>query len=477
MEDNKLDMAPLYAEALSFTNRIYDDIDKIYYGENKYEYSRLAKESRYYDCMLCKNKSLLREAYFKKLIGIIEYAGKYEYADDIVYLFKKGYHNCYKYFKNLEKIDDFGEYTVYLKQNLVKDYTSDEELNCMIVAGLFFTGMISENISECHNTEDFITYLQMYSDFNFSGYGRIEIKKIAADELKKIRKENPLKSDLENYIHKSVSEDENPYAFLYDVEGISSLSIFEDVEIKKKDLDELIYIYSRAKSFKSRITLDDFCIPAVQIKCILKAYNQAKRIYFENNRESTYLEMQKKQEEIEESGKQLEKERNAMRKLEESAAHREKLLKEEINALKKENTTMKRHLEQMESDAREVIALREYAYSRKNGKEEDYKETEDREIDSSILNEISGVVIGGHPNWQLRLKEMLPKWKFISPDVTLAEEIVRNASLVILNVSYIGHPMYNKAISIIRTHGIKMGYVDNVNIKLCLEEIRDIYEG
>lgn len=466
---DSIDMIPFFADSLSYVSRIYDDIDKIYYGENKYEYYRLAKESEYYDCYVSNCHSVLRVYYYRKILGILLFSNNTGNSSDVINLFKKGYRKCYLYFKNNESNHDFHDFMTYYSTTLCKSYMSDEEVYCNLIAGIFFANAIMP-FENWANTKDYITLLIEMWDFYILGNRRLNTDKIAPAIFTELREKYPVNKVLEDCLHGSTSQDDNPYAYIYDVENISSSSIFEDVKMTQKDYGDLRYIYNELYKREDRLSFDDFCIAAMQIKACLKAYNLAKKLYFDNNKESMFLELEKRQEEIAESQAQLKKERDALELLKYKTTEEINGLRKDVSFLQKENKRLQEKLDSTESDSKEAIALREYVYSLA----EEPMPVENEKIDIEALNKVAGVIIGGHPNWQQKLKDELRGWKFIATDVSLNEEVVSNAEVVLFNVSYIGHPLYNKAMSIIRNNNIRIGYIGSTNIDLCIAEIEKL---
>ena len=121
----------------------------------------------------------------------------------------------------------------------------------------------------------------------------------------------------------------------------------------------------------------------------------------------------------------------------------------------------------MNSDSKEVIALRNFIFTLE---QDDIVSDDTNTSYSEELNKLKGVIIGGHPNWQNKMKESLD-WTFISPDFSINEDLIKNADVVIFNVSYLNHSLYYKAIDIIKENNIQMGYIKSTNIQYAISEM------
>ena len=126
----------------------------------------------------------------------------------------------------------------------------------------------------------------------------------------------------------------------------------------------------------------------------------------------------------------------------------------------------------MQSDTKEVIALRNFMFNQKV--DESYIPDCTR-IDQ--LDTIRGLIIGGHINWQNKIKEYLPTWKIIKAGVNnLDSDIIQRCDVVIFNAGHLNHSLYYKVIDLVRNSNIQIGYITSTNIINTLREIADICE-
>lgn len=72
----------------------------------------------------------------------------------------------------------------------------------------------------------------------------------------------------------------------------------------------------------------------------------------------------------------------------------------------------------------------------------------------------STILFGGHPNWQRKFKLLYPAVKvYDSNDLNFPPDIIRNADLVLLNVSHMAHKQYYRIIQEVRKHHIHLEYI------------------
>ena len=90
----------------------------------------------------------------------------------------------------------------------------------------------------------------------------------------------------------------------------------------------------------------------------------------------------------------------------------------------------------------------------------EYKKLNRKNIPAEI------VIIGGHINWQNKLKQMFPEWIFVHPDAykTVNAGMLEDKEKVYFFTDYINHISYKKFIAIARERNIPFGYIGSRNI-------------
>lgn len=463
--EKEFNLTPFLAEALSFPTFIRKDIDKIY-AKNKYTYYEHAKKCEFYDCPISLELSLIREEYYKKIIGLLEYSQAANAEDsigsDIFSLFKKGFKKTYQYFKNIDMVD-FKEYMRSQCKHLEK--ISDDEINANLCAALFFAINLVPDESIENADIVYSTFIMRWQ--HSLGERRISLNNLTKEDDVEIKN---LKSTLPKYILNYVlmAEPTSVFDYLYDFERLSYLSLIQDLDLGEKDLKEILYVYNMInKRSQMNVSLMDYTIPALHIKMLIKAYKKVKEMYFLNNKETMFVEFGNLEHELKKKKMELNTEHAKYEELKNSENNYIKSLQDENKVLNKKIQQLQDQISQMNSDSNEVIALRNFIFTL----EQESFESNVTELSySEELNKLNGVIIGGHPNWQNKMKEVLT-WTYISPDISINEDLIKNADVVIFNVSYLSHSLYYKAIDIIKENNIRMSYIKSTNIRYAISEI------
>lgn len=467
-----LNLIPFYAEALAHAERIRENIDEVY-SKRKEEYYLAAKNSEFYNCKMCTENSLLTEEYFKKCVGILEYAGRNqdESAIENIYdLFKRAYRKTYLYFKNSEPSD----MQIYFRDmnNYFKDL-DDDAINGNAVAAIFFGG------ASCKNADKVIDTFRLRWE-HYNGYKRVSLDNASAEDIREL-------DDKYKKVPKNIIKDEmtlsnkrtlSVYDYIYDIEGISSLAIFRELEFSNRDIKEIILAYIASnKCSDSELEMEfdyKYIIPALHIKAMCKAYKKVKEMYFTNNKETMYIEMGALKKEVNQLKSEVSTLEERSKQLTQSESARNMALLQKNNQLQKEINQLNELLIQTRSNTKEIVALREYVFNL--SKETLYESLDTaNDADLSVLGSVKGMIVGGHDNWQNKIKEYIPSWKMIKAGVnTLDIEVVQNCDVVIFNTGYLNHSLYYKIIDMIRNKKIRIGYVSNTNIQKTLNELIDI---
>lgn len=465
----ELNLMPFYALALSESMIIRRDIDKLYL-KNKEKYYSAAKNNNFYDCLMGKENSLLTEEYFKKCLGFLVYVdeeGDEETAKEVFNLFKKAYKKTYLYCKNSGYKDmDFKRYIIDMNSYLSK--LDDDAFNGNIIAVYFFTNCKCKNIEYFH---DSLYAIQEHHN----DYRRISLDNMSDDREKEINRY--LKTVPNNILDEILSSKRkmSGYDYIYDIEKLSSLSIFRELNFNKRDIKEIIMAYLCAIELNEseNIDFDNYVISALHIKAMCKAYNAVKKMYFENNKETLYLDMSSLKEELFKTKSDLRLADEKYKQLTENEKIKEKEFSDENRKLKNEIRELQTQINKMQSDSQEVVSLREYFFRQEQGVDI----TDKNDIDIGEINNAKGIIIGGHPNWQNKIKEKLPGWKIIAAEVnTLNDAIIRSCDVLVFNTGHLNHSLYYKLIKSIKEHEIRIGYISSTNVDKSIAEIKIIMQ-
>ena len=161
------------------------------------------------------------------------------------------------------------------------------------------------------------------------------------------------------------------------------------------------------------------------------------------------------------------------RELEQLAAQKRRLQ----DTILKQEQELRRLQEQAAGQKQQIAAqqtelgeMRSYLYSLSEGWE-DGNEEACAETKLSEWSEKKVLVVGGHTNWQNKLRELFPKWQFISAGQNnLDDKIIRGKDYIICNTEVLAHSCYYKILSG-RERRQKLCYVHSNNIQKCLREL------
>ncbi|NFF75986.1 DUF2325 domain-containing protein [Clostridium sporogenes] len=481
----ELDLLPFIAEALSTNKRTYKDIDKIY-NEDKLKFIKLAKHNKFYNYTMSQEGSVEQEYYFKKALGILEGANIDEdILEKLLLILKKGWKYTYTYIQNHNQIIPCIFLNRFVKKHKNIDNLSDDEFNSNFIVLLILSNYFEKEIdSEDEMYKNYIRSCAMRLE-HYKNINRINLNNITREQKEVINKlELKLKAhkkisatipssyrlDQDKYngllvdINKLTKEDKafTPFEYIGDLENISLISIVGNDFFKQRDIQELIYTYSQFQT-KDTINYNEFLkyiYPAIQIRYLFREYKKAKKYFFENFDEELFEEINKK-----------DMENKEIKKTNILLQDENERLKLELEKLEKENKQLKQELHERENYKSEVVSLREFIFNL-----DDVEDFQKEQIEYDKLNSLNAIIIGGHAQWQNKMKEYLPNCKFISPDMlNFDTNILNNVDIVFIYTNYLNHAMYYKVIDIIRENKLRLEYLkSNINMEIVLKEINKV---
>lgn len=209
---------------------------------------------------------------------------------------------------------------------------------------------------------------------------------------------------------------------------------------------------------------------------------------------SDWEEYEKQQAELQRCQKEIAQLKGERKQLEEVILKQEKELEKEKKKAEEAEKQVQEHMQ-------ELAALRSFVYFLANEEEEeknripdgDKKNESCKEAQTSADSEKSikskdkkafdddekirswkekkVVVVGGHVNWQAKLKELFPNWQFLlAGQSALAGNMIRGKEIIIFNTMILDHSCYYKVISE-KGKEQKLCYVHSNNIEKCIKEL------
>ena len=240
---------------------------------------------------------------------------------------------------------------------------------------------------------------------------------------------------------------------------MSLISIVGEDYLNSKEIQELIHTYKIIIPEEQNIeTIIKYLYPAIQVRYLCKEYKKAKKLFFENFNEELNIIIEEKNTEV----KRLKDENYKL-------TNENNRLSTIISDMEKENKKLKKELEAREDNQQELHSLREFMFSLDN--EEEYPEIDD--VNYERLKEYKGVIVGGHDNWQRKMKELLPNFKYIQTDALNFDiNILNDKEPVFIYTNYLNHGLYYKLINEVRKKEIPLYYLPyNINEKIILKQI------
>lgn len=491
MPEIQLDIIPFLLEAFAHNEALRKDIDKIY-QKDKYNYYKIAKTSKYYNHRILLEGDIYRQEYGRKMLGILLHSLNSESTSNaVIELIKKHYRKVYNIVQKYDIIT--AEMVV---TNLFDDYntlhtTPDDEINSIFTIVLFLCSYFHKKLDK--DTEQHIANILLNRTKFYSNDPTIKIQYNLNPQL--IAKTKSLKDRIYNNIaeikcfndlifikEESLAKWSDALAFIFDYEDMSSPSIYKNINFADQDIEEILSAYYNTHRNQNLQESTKFLIAGMHIKYLTKAYKELKEYYFQNNKETMYVELegfekenaslkkqvQDMQEIIDYQNKQI---NNLKMQLANESKKIEKSFNKQIRQLQTENKKLKKQIMELQKNENELIALREMMFSLEQ------KEHElDEEMDVNTINTENIIIVGGHVNWQNQIKDKLPNIRLIDTEaLNFNPDTLSHVKLIVFNTAYMNHGMYYKMINYARNNNINVGYITNQNLDLSIKQIYNIW--
>ncbi len=483
MKDNvKINSIVFFIEAITSEKLLRKEIDKIFLRD-KAKYYLLAKKSKYYNNIFFTEGDIFKEEYSRKLLGIIEANNKKEVDDKnpIFYLLKKGWPDLYNYIKKNDPINFMKVYENFLLTRL--NIYSDDKFNAVLFITLFLVDYFKKEVIENEAFFKTIETLKLREDNNSKyqfKYKNLSQNSIINSKEKLKIAENELGIEIKQPWDIFDTEKENIYykfidafSFIFDAENLSFASLTNNITLTKKDIIEIGAAYYNNNNDLNKESLTHFISAAVILKSILKSYKQTKRYYFKNNKQTMYVEIEAKKlefEKIKEKNIFLESKNKKLKdEIEYFKKNYKESLEREIIELQQKNKKKLEEISKLREDNKELVRIREALFEREN-ENENY----DNENLGSLPDTVKCMIVGGHENWQNKLKKEFPdNFKFIYGDSkNIDHRIFDKISCVFFYVDCkMSHTTYYKIINICKKQDIPFFYLNNTEVNVVKNEI------
>lgn len=136
--------------------------------------------------------------------------------------------------------------------------------------------------------------------------------------------------------------------------------------------------------------------------------------------------------------------------------------------------SMSVRIEKASQEHSELVSLREFAY---NSTEKDLDDAPKIDQQSMInaVKDMKIAIVGGHPNWINKMKQVFPDFKYFRPDVqaTIADSALGSTEKVYFFTDTLSHSEYYKLLNLVQAKGLPFGYIHTVNMA---NVIKQLYE-
>ncbi|WCK57500.1 hypothetical protein PP175_25885 (plasmid) [Aneurinibacillus sp. Ricciae_BoGa-3] len=500
--------------ALGARTFLHEEIDTIYEA-NKLDYYETYKNSGFYDDVTFTRYTIDKEVRMKKVAGIVEWCYNHNDFDLIYKLIKKGYKFCWNFIKNRQRvrIDDFS--MAFQRKMGGEDKTSESDLFFHNVVLLYLCQREGVHIDMqteygqyfqslfIRYTEDLLVKQMYFTEENFNKnrermdnlYERYFIAKknrtipldilfdgIINEETKKINSLKGLtKEEYEEVRTKVFNQGISKYIGAYSgwlkVLGINEMDLTSSNVLTPEDLEQIMFeaINGQEGNQMGEEDLDNFVIACFFMKALAGEYNRAKGIYFNQLQDDFYYELREYEKELAVKEERIKSQQEEMKANEAKLKDENNKLWEELKRLQKENASLKAEKEQMEDKSKEVHALCDYIYSLEQENQEEESQAIDLEGMVDKLQQHKVVIIGGHPNWQNKIKETLPSFIVIHPDAIRTDlKTLDSVDAVFINTAIFSHKFYEKVMNQMSKNDTNLFYLNaNNNIRV---SVKNMYE-
>lgn len=274
----------------------------------------------------------------------------------------------------------------------------------------------------------------------------------------------------------------NAVTIIMETFGLSG-DLLRESKLSNKQLEEIakyIYIIKDKNDLTERES-DIVFLVSLMIYAIASEYNNLRKDYYEG------LKVKIQEKEEEEAIKEAEiKDKHQMevsilqeklRAANESISNLKEIQKnnEKTNKqLEVENKRISVEIEKTKENDKELQFLREFYF---NSQMENQPLPEDENMNRILdyLNDVRGVIVGGHTNLTKKLKEKLPSFDFVAEEETSRNiSFIKNRDIVFISSVHDNHGLFRKVMKEVGNTDVELTYLEKYqNVDLLL---RDIYE-
>ena len=475
-------------EATAVNADIHQDLDDLYKTRSR-TFSEYAKKSDLINHPLIVCGSLRHEEYSRKALGILQYAVKTRSRNisaAIDKIIQKGWPRPYYNVFNYRKVN----IAAYIKE--LKAGYSQNAYKSFLELFIFYSLCVNNKLPIVNPAEIFRYYttlaLRSYIHSNskiFDAYGeKDEPARREADRLKeRIYSDYGIDISPDNQIRISDKELSKHFRFFYRLAYTEKIEIYyllREIDFSEKDIREVLCAYIDVFKPGGNDEAARLFISGVIAKMLVKAVIQAKRYFFqhtENQADSEQLEKtiagltNENQRLASENGRLKETISGLTEKLNCAKAEASMPHVDKIRELEKQVERQNEMIRQEREKEQELVALRDFFFSVKN--REVAQSAEHGQEVIMDLSSTAGAVIGGNSRWIARMKELLPKWVFISSE-GFDKRSLDGIQTICFLPNNMSHTLYYKAVAIAKAKNMDIGFIYSQNEHLAMKEIAKV---
>jgi len=270
-----------------------------------------------------------------------------------------------------------------------------------------------------------------------------------------------------------------------ELEGVNAM-VIDSPSITREDILEVIAFQIKMKTEqaetngeRTQITLgfDEVfisLIPALLIRLLTKTLKHSQQLYFRDSSETTLgiiSDLEKRLSALHELLSQTKRQTLAEQR---AKADLQNQLSSTASKLEQQDRTIDNLQSQLQDEKAELIALRNLAFNLSNDDDEDLAIEETPPI---IPTDIRVLICGGRPNWQRRLREILPSnFSFLPVSLSFDPTSLRNHDWLLIYPGSISHAYYERIMTN-RPEDVNLGYLSSQNIDKTLYEISTLFSS
>ncbi|SEF52447.1 hypothetical protein SAMN04487919_101470 [Bacillus sp. ok061] len=520
------DLVPFLIIALGTAKHVHDLVDSCH-DEREQEYYEAYRRSGFYIPKLHNGYTVSNQQRIKKVVGMLQWAIDNEDDTNIIKLMKKGYRLAYNYV--LQKKDSVilheflnDKYRKNFAKNTYEDsYTFSQMHYISYVSVVMYStirqnkelvinSMLKETLGEMVGGDSMkfpITIMEAISDVE-ECYKNEEIVKLFNEYEIAFKQKNHVLEDIIGYLtdkekrifKKLHSQDMEQADFDYKVARQGKMKFHSMVSawvqymgINYKDLkmnivfskEDLVRLFATYTFFKKEFSIRDdkykdiIIFSFLNIWAISKEYEYTKNKYLEDIKEEYYEELSSIKNELLLQTEQLATKQAETQDKQQVIEEENKLLREENEALKRKIKRHEQQLQEVKQNSTELLALRELLFDLENKEEtlqcRNLHIEEQYEDRLQYLNSKKCAIVGGHPDWQNKIKKDISSFLFINVDEKGRNlSFLNNMDAVFIKTTYLNHSLYYKVINAVNMSGVPIFYLNRTdNIELTINEINE----